>query len=78
MESPGSLFFYFIVSGNVIIRDCASSLNTNEVAECAQDDQCIYCSGDNCNTELPSSDAAALKSTVSLIFTIFIATLLIS
>jgi hypothetical protein len=61
----------------VVVRGCAASLTTEELSECTDADngECIYCDGANCNTELPSS-GASLKSILSLALTIFMATLL--
>lgn len=64
--------------GGVIIRGCAASLSSNDRAECtnAENDQCIYCDGDNCNIQT-ISHAASLKSTLAVVVAVFVATLII-
>jgi len=44
---------------NIVVRGCAATLSSAEVSACrdSENDQCIYCTGDNCNVQLPSSDA---------------------
>ncbi|XP_037051310.1 proprotein convertase subtilisin/kexin type 5-like isoform X1 [Bradysia coprophila] len=62
----------------VVVRGCAVSLTTEELTQCtdAENEECVYCDGINCNTELPNSASSSLKSILSLALTVLLATAL--